>query len=392
MEGMSTQHRRVILGDSNGSRNAPDGWEWHSGEYYQVPDVDTVHVLLLIYADSKDLLEEKERELTSAPGLRVIESLPTRVLPEEKEHFGFRDGIAKPFIEGLDPKKEHDDAIRTGEIVLGYENFDGHYPGSPHLDGTQDPDGLLPAAPNARGKVDLGKNGTYLVMRQLEQDVAGFWQYVTRQTQTEDEAIDLAAKMVGRWPSGRPLAQAPRDDRGASTEGDNFGYARDYAGLRTPIGSHIRRSNPRDNLLFSPDESLKVVRHHRIVRRGRAYGPPIDQTMDTHGVIDASRKETASPERGLYFICLNADIERQFEFIQSGWLNSPKFGRLYEDTALAAGQENPGRGQTGGTFTVPGRPMRHAYHGFGNFVTVRGGAYFFVPGLRALRFIASENW
>ena len=113
---------------------------------------------------------------------------------------------------------------------------------------------------------------------------------------------------------------------------------------------------------------MRSVNRHRLLRRGRAYGDPSDPG-----------------ERGIHFICLNANIARQFEFVQHTWLNNPKFAGLYDDTdpLVATHQGNDGR-----TFTVQARPLRQRVTGLPAFVTVRGGAYFLMPGIRALRFLA----
>jgi deferrochelatase/peroxidase EfeB len=172
---------------------------------------------------------------------------------------------------------------------------------------------------------------------------------------------------VGRWPNGAPLIRSPEHP----ADDNDFGYAEgDAAGLGCPLGAHIRRANPRDVLdpEAGPEQSLRSVNRHRLLRRGRAYGDPSDPG-----------------ERGIHFICLNANISRQFEFVQHTWLNNPKFAGLYDDTdPLVATHQ----GDAGRTFTVQARPLRQCVTGLPAFVSVRGGAYFFLPGIRALRFLA----
>src|SRR5262249_31486954 len=144
------------------------------------------------------------------------------------------------------------------------------------LDRTQDPGGLLGAAPDDSGHADLGRNGTYLVFRQLRQDVGGFWRFLDQATRAADGSSDpdrrmhLAVKMVGRWPDGSPLALAPEAPSGDLAGANDFGYHVDARGVRCPIGAHIRRANPRDSLDPSPgsDRSLAINRRHRILRRG----------------------------------------------------------------------------------------------------------------------------
>jgi deferrochelatase/peroxidase EfeB len=143
----------------------------------------------------------------------------------------------------------------------------------------------------------------------------------------------------------------------------------------------VRRSNPRDSLDPSPGsaESVAVGKRHRLLRRGRKYGSPLAQA---EALAAASGPE--QDERGLHFICLNANIARQFEFVQHTWINNPRFAGLYDepDPLVAAA------GARGRTFTMPADPVRRRVTGLPSFVSVRGGAYFFLPGLRALRYLA----
>jgi deferrochelatase/peroxidase EfeB len=181
--------------------------------------------------------------------------------------------------------------------------------------------------------------------------------------------------MVGRWPSGAPLALAPdADDPKLATANDFAYHADDERGARCPVGSHIRRSNPRDSLDPDPgsDRSFEINRRHRLLRRGREYGPPLPLEQALHG-DDAA-------ERGLHFICLNANIARQFEFVNHTWLNNPKFGELYDDADPFFAP---------GCFTIPTGGVRERVTHVPRFVTVQGGAYFFLPGLAALRSLAA---
>jgi Dyp-type peroxidase family len=191
----------------------------------------------------------------------------------------------------------------------------------------------------------------------------------------------LAARIVGRWPSGAPLVLTPDQDQAALADANDFGYAAvDPYGYRCPIGAHIRRAHPRDALDPHPgsDASIALDKRHRLLRRGREYGPPLppDETL--------AAPASTNDDRGLHFICVNANIARQFEFVHHTWLNNPKFAGLYDDADPLVGAHRP----SGGTFTMQAPPVRTRVSGLPRFVQPRGGAYFFLPGLRALRYLA----
>ena len=389
-DGMSaTEHRRRILGDVGA--DAPEHWRWGG------PD-RPVHVLLMLYAPSQESLREhraEQRRRFELGGLQGLEHLDTLFLPGRKEHFGFRDGIGQPLIAGY-KEGSPGNSIEAGEFLFGYLDEYGALPLSPAVEAAQDPQGLLAQHPGDPAKRDLGRNGSYLVFRQLEQNVATFWSFVARgservqgSTAQASERVALAAKMVGRWPSGAPLLLSPDGDDPALADEDTFTYhAKDPNGDRCPLGSHVRRTNPRDSLEPKPgsEESLKVGKRHRIIRRGRAYGEPLASSMAPE---DLAATPDDGAERGLHFICFNTNLNRQFEFIQHTWVNNTKFGGLYDDADPLIGEHDPeGTGKTG-TFTVPGEPVRQRVTGLERFVHLRGGAYFFMPGKRALRYLAS---
>jgi deferrochelatase/peroxidase EfeB len=247
-------------------------------------------------------------------------------------------------------------------------------------------------------------------MRQLRQDVRGFWQFVYKQSGGDPAAADrLAAWMVGRTRAGHPLVpiqRQPIPGIGPQPEQlrlNQFTYDEDSTGARCPFGAHIRRANPRNTdfpgrpgvlgrlitaLGFGPknfrDDLMSSVRFHRILRRGREYGPGLSPA-------DAVQPAPADdPERGLHFVCLNANISRQFEFLQNAWMMSTKFSGLSGETDPLMGSREaiPGCPVTD-NFIVPQEgSIRRQVSGLPQFVTVRGGAYFFLPGLRALRYFA----
>jgi len=369
IEGMTNANRSRFLGDVGESD--PRCWAWGG------PDGPPADGLLMLYAADQDLLERQQAELRrqlARGGITEATELRVRELGD-KEPFGFHDGISQPVIDGLPKAANAPRTVPAGEFVLGYPNARGQLTDRPLLPAADDPMRLLLPDPAGKGAVDFGRNGTYLVFRQLEQDVDGFWRFVDEAASRADGPPDaahrtaFAAKMIGRWPSGAPLVKAPDHDDPALSDDNDFAYRADPLGLACPVGAHIRRANPRDSLPAGPAASLDTSDLHRLLRRARSYGP------------DAAGNNGGT---GLYFICLAANLSRQFEFVQHTWLNSATFNGLYDDADPVTGNHSP----TGGTFTVPARPVRRRHRGLPQFVQTRGGAYFFLPGVSALRYLA----
>jgi Dyp-type peroxidase family len=219
----------------------------------------------------------------------------------------------------------------------------------------------------------LGRNGTYVVFRKYQSHVAAFNRFLYENARTEAERELLAAKLVGRWRSGAPLALSPdRDDQRLGEDPhriNDFDYHDDPRGLRTPLGSHIRRMNPRDTKL----EVLSDVNIRRIVRRSTSFGQPLAPTALTDDGQD----------RGLDFIALGARAIDNVEFLQSEWVNSGNFvGLGKEKDPMISLQDK------GAYFTVPGSPPRRV-QGIQSFNTLRGGEYFFMPSLSAIRWLGN---
>ena len=388
-EGMVTPHRQRVLGDLD--QSDPQHWRWGG------PNNEALHVMLSLYATDEPAMEafhQSHARRFADAGVKEIGRLDGLTLEGRREHFGFRDGIGQPIVKGCGATAPAENFIAPGEFILGYRNQYDIYPDSPALVEPQGDVSLLQPDPSGTGRPDFGRNGSYFVFRQLSQDVQGFWQFLDEKTRDADGASDpdarikLASKMVGRWPSGAPLARHPDTDPGGLSDEDSFGYRpKDEHGERAPIGSHIRRTNPRDGLLDSKaKQSTKITNHHRIIRRSRAYGRSAGTTMHPDDLLAAAPPDH---EVGMHFMCFNANISNQFQFIQSNWANSPKFERFYNDPDPLIGARCPyAQGQTQ-TFTVPGDPARTAVTDLKRFVEVRGGAYLFMPGIRALQFLAS---
>jgi deferrochelatase/peroxidase EfeB len=345
----------------------------------------------------------------------IILRLPTATLQSD-EPFGFADGISQPVIDwqqqlstDLHARNDYSNQLKTGEVLLGYVNEYGLYTDRPLLS----PDAvaqasLLPVAEDEPGRRDLGRNGSYLVLRQLEQDVPGFWQFLDQAAGGDtSERERLAAAMVGRQRDGAPLIAAARNssDGADASAANDFSFDDDPYGTSCPVGAHIRRANPRtgdfppgtDGLLWrllktlgfcrrhASEDLISSTRFHRLLRRGRAYGPVV-------APLDALDANADRSPRGLHFICLGANILRQFEFVQSAWIMNSRFGGLVgESDPLLGNRKALADGSATDGFSEPqvSAPAKRQA-GMPQFVTVRGGAYFFMPGIKALRFIATH--
>ena len=352
---MEFQHgmaaRAKVLGDTG--ENSPEHWEKPLG----TPDV---HVAIVaISPDEAHLapaLERARQSYKELPGISAIWRQDVHVMPGEREPFGFHDGISHPAIEGsgIAGTNPNEQPIKAGDFVLGY------------------PDEMGAQTTSVRPEI-LGRNGSYVVFRKLHQRVAEFRRYLESISTSADDQELVAAKMMGRWRSGAPLALSPSHDDpelGADPRRNNaFLYKEDDAiGYKTPPGSHIRRMNPRDADVDG------VVRIHRMIRRGTAYGPPLPE-----GVLEDDGKA-----RGLMFAFVGAHLGRQFEFVQQHWMQDGEFFRGGE-----AKDPISGANDGAGTFDFPHRPLRRRLKGLSPFVVTRGGEYCFMPGLRALRWLAS---
>jgi deferrochelatase/peroxidase EfeB len=403
LSGMSEPSRARRLGDTG--RNAPSEWAW--GGAAGVP-----HLVVMLFS-APGGLEAFVREATGEwkEAFETIRWLGTSDL-DEHEPFGFADGISQPHVDWnqqRDPRRAqvaYSNVVAPGEFLLGYGNEYAKFTDRPLVDADAASAGLLPAL-DAPGKRDVGRNGTYLVMRQLRQDVRGFWQFIHQEAGGDPARVDkLAAAMVGRTRAGDPLVPVqeeeipgiPKDARR-----NRFTYDQDPAGVGCPFGAHLRRANPRNGdypgrpawlarlitlLGFGPrgfrDDLMSSVRFHRILRRGREFGPGLSPE-------DALAPAPADePERGLHFICLNANISRQFEFLQNAWIMSTKFSGLSGESDPLVGNREliPGCPATD-EFAIPeDGGLSRRVSGIPQFVTVQGGEYFFLPGLRGLRYLA----
>ena len=433
LEGMSTTARARILGDDG--TNAPDQWEWGREPH---------DLALLVYGYDDKLvrgLERRVARLAEENGVAEPYRIPLeRTMKPAIEPFGFVDGVSQPVIRGSYQSYRKNDPIHLvepGEFVIGYPDNRGNFPPEPELSSLADPDNRLPVADKSRefgnaiveAPRAVGRNGSYLVIRPLEQDVKGFWDYCWDESRRLQGRLPppydmrpdyIAAKLVGRWRDGSSLVRNPyypfpkeqqerqkrRDNRETaegfsessavaatgepvgpgtlrpethpqegplisapvepSNRGDNdFLYGtEDPQAVRCPIGAHIRRANPRDTLQPGSMEQVSISNRHRILRVGRLYRP----------------EKGRNP--GLLFMCLNGDIERQFEFVQQTWLTSAAFHGL-------VGEQDPltSSGTGGSGYVVPTHDGPVRLKPLPRVVKTLGGGYFFMPGRSLLAWL-----
>lgn len=382
-EGMVTPHRQRLLGDHDS--NDPSNWDWGGTKN------EAIHLMLMVFNSTQENISTQTQQLRKEFvefGLKEVFLLNSETFPEGREHFGFRESISQPAIIGSGVSGVNNDNIQPGEFLMGYKNEYNVYPDSPRLIDKQGNINLLADDPVEKGTKDLGRNGTYFVLRQLKEDVNGFWNFLNEKSKNEDgsfnpeESTKLAAKMMGRWPGGAPLVKFPDKDPGILTDDNDFVYTdTDRLGLKCPFGSHVRRTNPRDNFEETgPAESLQLTKKHRIMRRVRSYGEKYTASATQHTPVD---------EVGILFGCFNADINRQFEFIQYSWANYPKFKQLYADPDPFIGvKENPEPGVVQ-QFTIPTETHNKYIDGLKSFVTVKGGAYFFFPSRTVVEYLST---
>ena len=354
-----------------------------------------------------------------AAAIKPVASCPAYIQPETAggtksyEPFGFRDGISQPAIRGLRETRAdtaarlkagdlyEDRVVAPGEFLFGHANEYGEVAAGPNAQWQP------PGRRNAG--TSFGLNGSFMVVRQYRQKVDAFEHYVQMQDPTPHYAApaahapaahppgcparpapqlpSAAEKMIGRMREGAPLVPA----HAAPTEENAFRYRLDDAtGFACPRGAHVRRANPRDLLGWDVESGVVASKLHRLLRRGRTWtdgckGGAGDGNSACGNA--AHRLPQAGEQRcgaGLMFIALNADLERQYEFVQQQWLMNQKFSDLYDeaDPILATSADGTRH------FSVPAVPAGKKLNALPDFTEVIGGGYFFLPGIAALHFIA----
>jgi Dyp-type peroxidase family len=343
--------RARMLGDTGA--NDPSHWVDKTAS----PDLHAIAILFARDATERERCAiDHAKLIAECKGVEVLSSLDLEATPPfdyAHDHFGYRDRLSQPVIEGSgdEPTPGSGVPLKAGEFILGYPDESGVIP-------------LLPQ-PDV-----LARNGSFMAYRRLEEHVGKFRDFLRTQGKTPQEQELIAAKLMGRWRSGAPLVLSPdKDDPalGANPQrNNNFNYKeQDPQGYAVPLGSHMRRMNPRD--------TAASMNRHRMIRRGATYGTHLPEGTPDDGT-----------ERGIAAFVICASLVRQFEFAQNVWVNDRKFHEL-------GNERDPIIGAQDGTleYKIPKRPIRRKIVGLPAFTTVRGGAYFFLPGLKALRWLAA---
>jgi deferrochelatase/peroxidase EfeB len=345
--------RGTIIGTTGA--NHPDHWVGSLAS-------PALHAIVILFA--RDVAErercrkEHEHYLRGLPDVEVLSSLDLEAIPPygyAHEHFGYRDRLSQPVIEGfgVEPTPGSGPPIKAGEFFLGFPDEEGS--------------SVIPQ-PEI-----LTRNGSYLAYLMMEEHVGRFRDFLRQNGATPEEQELVAAKLMGRWRSGAPLVLAPEKDDpelgGDFQRNNDFNYGKmDPYGYGCPLGAHARRMNPRD--------TAANMQRRKMIRRGGTYGPALPEDAPEDGI-----------ERGIAAFIGCASLVRQFEFAMNVWANDPNFHEL-------GNERDPIFGTQDGTYdlTIPKRPIRRKIKGLPAFTTIRGGAYFFLPGIRALRYLAGlEN-
>jgi Dyp-type peroxidase family len=348
-EGMAA--RGAILGDTGAS---------HPGNWVGDLASEDLHAIAILFARTEEehqrCIGVHDELIARCDGVRSLSFLDLNATPPfnyAHDHFGFRDRLSQPVMKGSgeEPTPGSGDALEPGEFILGYPDENG-------------PPVNLPQPG------ELSRNGSYMAYRRLEEHVGAFREYLRENSDTPEGADPLAAKFMGRWRSGAPLVLTPdRDDPELGADplrNNDFNYKEmDPLGYACPLGSHARRLNPRDTAHY--------MNRRRMIRRGATYGPALPDDAPDDGV-----------ERGIAAFIICADLVRQFEFAQNVWINDETFHELGNEHDPICGTQDGNL-----DFTVPKRPIRKVHKRIPAFTTLKGGGYFFLPGLNGLRYLSS---
>ncbi|HQR20011.1 MAG TPA: patatin-like phospholipase family protein [Burkholderiaceae bacterium] len=372
---MASPERARLLGDRD--RRA---WRWGDIRLDAAQRDETeVHILVAHFHDAPFVDWDPgplnpDRQRLAAHGLRVVQIVDTcpYYIGAGVEPFGFRDGLSQPRIAEFDSKPgDGPDVVSAGEFLLGHVNVYGEDAYCP------DASGFKRFADN--DETAFARNGTYLAVRQIRQDLARLRELEAELGRRAGRAKPTPVeRMMGRHKDGRPILACPTEH--ATSDLNDFLFRLDdLEGFHCPRGSHIRRGNPRDALGWDHESGVFASKLHRLLRRGRAYRESAPCQRANAPCVEVAVQNDCGA--GLFFVALNADLERQFEFVQSRWIASPTFADL-------AGESDPIIGETERPFSAAGyEPIGSRLPSLPELTRVIGGGYFFMPGLKALDYL-----
>ncbi|GAA3369330.1 Dyp-type peroxidase [Streptomyces sannanensis] len=379
--------RAEALGDTG--PNHPHNWLF--GNF---GDGD-IHAVLTLAADQATVLRatlgDVRQDLARARIVTIYEQEGATLegARRGREHFGFKDGVSEPAIKHLDEPDSQNPVYEKG------------HPGTILINAGEFVVGLERERPHPLPYPEWATHGSFQVVRRLAQDVPGWWAGVAEQLKVLKEAKAapdhattewLAARLVGRWRTGTPVAKCPHADMSYNAESSNdndISFADDPEGTTTPLWSHLRKTNPRDGFPDerNPGKTLPDTRfnHRRIMRRGIPYGLPFDPSASALNGPDAPR--------GLVFVSYQADLFRQFEFIQKDWMNDEMFPKPNLNPQNDKKKPKPGESVTGAD-PVAGEETEVAWQRgngqppvklrFSQFVRTEGAVYAFMPSISVL--------
>lgn len=374
--------RSDLLGDPKpGQPGGPDSWL--IGGYGLEADL-----IILLGADDPLELGASLAALDIPAGavLHIDRGTARAGSSVNREHFGFADGVGQPGVRGRvasDPARpvsargarrqfgragDWHDLIWPGEFLFGFPTQSRDRPEDCAADR------LANSAP------DWARNGSYLVVRRLRQDVYRFHLFIAEVAKAiNTDAGLVAARLLGRWPNGAPLlghSSEPKTFPEESAQAQDFNYVPIINSLDCPVSAHIRKMNPRGitseigNLLPNPADSQR----HRLLRRGFAYGPPSPSTP--------YRPVEDGLDRGLVFLSYQTSIDEQFEFVVRRWANEPNFPEQVSGYDPIIGQNN--RNATRRRWFQLGEGEAGRISTTLEWVLPTGGGYYFAPGRHGL--------
>jgi Dyp-type peroxidase family len=383
--------RSGLLGDPQ-AQSAPG--HPHNWAFGGTPETEPHMVVIVASDDAGRREKEVEALIGGARGWRLLylqrgDNPPGPMAGHE--HFGFRDGISQPGLRGRG-RRGPDDLVTPRDASLAprlAERF--ARPGQPLLwpgqvvlgARAQSPlDAVRPGPRRPLPGPEWCRDGSFLVIRRLRQDVAGFWALARRAGRASGrEPIAAAARLVGRWPSGAPLVTSPDADDPAQARRNDFVFeSTDPEGRRCPLSAHIRKVNPRDVATEQGGANDTLTR--LMARRGIPYGPALAEPWRLRG--------DDGVDRGLVFAAYMTSIVDQFEFLPKFWINDPQQPEGGGHDPLIGQEDAGGRRRF---VEVPrasdGSPVRVRIDR--EVVVPTGGGYFLAPSIRALASVLSAG-